>query len=69
MVIIPRCVDCKHLNQDRSLPAMSCAAYPDGIPQEIVNNSLFHDRPYPGDHEIRFELFEEKPVQEGVIQS
>jgi hypothetical protein len=35
MVIIPRCVDCKHFNQDRSRPAMSCAAFPQDNPPEI----------------------------------
>ena len=32
-----------------------CAAYPDGIPVEILNGTVDHTKPYKGDHGILFE--------------
>lgn len=33
-----------------------CAAFPDGIPEDIYPGGFDHRREYPGDHGIRFEL-------------
>jgi hypothetical protein len=32
-----------------------CAAFPHGIPTEIVHSSVIHTAPFPGDRDIRFE--------------
>lgn len=48
-IILPQCVYCVHL-----APGMRCAAYPDGIPQEIRKNLVDHRERYPGDHGIGF---------------
>jgi hypothetical protein len=48
----PVCRDCRHrIEYDH----LSCAAFPDRIPEEIWNGQRNHDAPYPGDHGIQFE--------------
>ena len=48
----PICQDCRHrIEYDR----LSCAAFPDRIPEEIWNGQRDHNSPYPGDRGIRFE--------------
>jgi len=61
MVTIPRCSSCKHVDEKaKRRPSgalyLGCAAFPDGIPDAIYWNQVFHDQPYPGDHGIQFEL-------------
>jgi len=55
------CDRCKHYNVDNSLPmkgGQKCAAFPDGIPDEIWLGKNDHTKPYPGDHGIQFEKAE-----------
>lgn len=52
MTIIPQCVDCQHLNRDQSPP--TCSAFPDGIPNKILNNEVDHREPVKGDQGIQF---------------
>jgi hypothetical protein len=42
---------------DESEPetAFTCAAFPDGIPQDIAEGAFDHANPHAGDHGIRFE--------------
>jgi hypothetical protein len=40
-----------------------CAAYPDGIPTEIIMNQWDHRRPKPGDHGLQFVLREGEQEQ------
>ena len=47
----PLCLFCKHLGE-----GTRCAAFPGGIPDEILFGEVEHDAPFPGDHGIRFEL-------------
>lgn len=60
MVVIPQCMSCKHVSEDGKRREsgecyLPCAAFPDGIPDEILANDVWHDHPYPGDHGIQFE--------------
>ena len=45
------CSKCVHLNEDN----VSCDAFPDVIPQDIIAGVFDHRKPFPGDHGILFE--------------
>jgi len=53
----PVCLKCQHFRRELGLP---CAAFPKGIPDEILVGGNKHDKPYPGDHGIQFEPREEE---------
>ncbi len=48
-IVIPQCFDCRHFER-----GFTCAAYPTGIPQEILINELDHRFPLEADHDIQF---------------
>lgn len=52
MITTPSCAFCRHylMGQER------CAAFPDGIPNDILQGYVSHRKPYPGDHGIQLEL-------------
>ena len=58
--VYPLCNQCKHL--DRIAKNATCAAYPEGIPDEILGNKVDHHKPYKGDHGIQFEPMDENAV-------
>lgn len=45
------CEPCRHRF---GFPRLSCAAFPDRIPEAIWNGKNDHRRPYPGDAGLRF---------------
>ena len=49
-LLISQCIDCKH-----KLKGKGCKAFPLEIPQDILLNRHDHQKPYPGDHGIRYE--------------
>lgn len=53
----PVCCACRHVREWGRLDGTgwTCAAFPDGIPPEIITRRLLHHKPHPGDHGVRFE--------------
>jgi hypothetical protein len=47
---ITQCLDCKHW-----VRGAVCAAFPNGIPDVILENKVSHLKPYKGDKGIQFE--------------
>lgn len=50
----PLCIVCQRLRPSGD-GSLSCAAFPEGIPTELLEGKADHRRPFPGDREIRFE--------------
>ena len=52
-VSISQCLICAY-----RLNGLTCAAFPDGIPQIILTNDFDHTEPFDGDNGIRFKMRE-----------
>jgi len=50
----PICYGCARFKAD-NLDGLTCDAYPEGIPIEIITSEHDHRKPFPGDHGIQFE--------------
>lgn len=52
----PVCNLCKYFSVEGSVNSGTpvCAAFPEGIPEEIWRGDNNHTKPYPGDHGIKF---------------
>lgn len=62
------CIGCKHRLGGRGL--YSCAAFPDGIPDDIFFDRVNHLEPYPGDGGLQWEPSGEpvKPLSEETLR-
>jgi hypothetical protein len=49
----PICLQCKHYIKDPH--RLICDAFPNQIPDDIVDSIFIHTEPYLGDHGIQFE--------------
>ena len=54
MVIAVQCFNCIHLGSKNS-KGLTCKAFPDIIPEKIIDNKFDHREPYEGDNGIQFE--------------
>ncbi len=45
------CLECVHFGNHKGL---TCEAFPDGVPKELMFGYVEHETPYPGDSGIRF---------------
>jgi len=50
----PQCISCRHFDGE-DLSKNSCAAFPAGIPDAIMENRADHRRAFEGDGGIRYE--------------
>jgi hypothetical protein len=53
----PMCMACARY--DRNARNLACEAYPDGIPNAILQSWVDHREPQPGDGGLRFVLADE----------
>jgi hypothetical protein len=51
--MVPLCDKCKHFNRNIDW-GLSCDAFINGIPEEILTGDHDHREPYPGDNGIMF---------------
>jgi hypothetical protein len=56
-----QCTTCKWFRVSNQ----TCAAFPEGIPPEILNGAVDHTQPYPGDHGIRYAAMNIDPKTAG----
>lgn len=49
----PICMACLHRHIEGD--GFTCDAFPDGIPDEIIQSEADHREPFPGDQGIQFE--------------
>jgi len=51
---IPLCLECKHFYKNE-YEEFCCKAFPEGIPDKIIEGKVNHKKPYKGDNGIQFE--------------
>lgn len=49
-VIVTACARCVRRHDD----GVTCDAFPEAIPEQILDGELDHKKPFPGDHGLQF---------------
>lgn len=57
---LPLCESCARLDVSERGYGYRCAAFPDGIPEEIYPGGFDHREPFPGDNGVRWQLSSEQ---------
>ena len=58
--LVTQCSACRHFHrEDRAHE--TCAAFPEGIPADILANRLDHRRPIDGDHGVTWQRAPDAP--------
>jgi hypothetical protein len=55
-LVLSQCWNCKHYKNDK------CAAFPTGIPKEILANRFLHQKEHPGDHGVRYDPIDNESI-------
>lgn len=53
-IIAPICVNCTQWIESKDEYGFKCKAFPDGIPDEIIESKFDHREPHDGDNGIQF---------------
>lgn len=49
----PKCLECAYFDFE-NYTSFTCKAFPEGIPEAIINNETDHTQPIEGDHGLQF---------------
>lgn len=67
---MPQCMACGRYRSPLSAEnttgttGPSCAAFPDGIPDQVWSNQVDHREPLPGDHGLQWVSLDDQPFPE-----
>ena len=61
-IAMPICLGCRHYDRTAPGPGIRCAAFPDGVPEEIFLSGADHREPFDGDRGIQFEPIDDEAV-------
>lgn len=58
---MPICLMCTRFRESGT--GMTCDAYPEGIPNVIIDSAVDHREPYEGDHGLQFEAIDDRAAE------
>jgi len=61
-IIAPMCMACARYHRDDGMMWFRCDAFPQGIPEGIIESQIDHRMPFPGDNDLQFEQQRGMPV-------